>query len=133
MNFSWSEEVVVALLVLTYMVGAALCSGDEGGLINMTIFTGKMSRRTQLVIEIITNLCLIAFGVIIFISGWDAAPRRSPAVRSRPRWPSPTGSTTPSSAGCLPDGDPHGGADSGRIGELKTLHGADKPEGGDAA
>lgn len=70
-NFSWSEEVVVALLVLTYMVGAALCSGDEGGLINMTIFTGKMSRRTQLVIEIITNLCLIAFGVIIFISGWD--------------------------------------------------------------
>ena len=26
-NFSWSEEVVVALLVLTYMVGAALCSG----------------------------------------------------------------------------------------------------------
>ena len=30
----------------------------------MTIFTGKMSRRTQLVIEIITNLCLIAFGVI---------------------------------------------------------------------
>lgn len=27
-NFSWSEEVVVALLVLTYMVGAALCSGD---------------------------------------------------------------------------------------------------------
>ena len=24
-NFSWSEEVVVALLVLTYMVGAALC------------------------------------------------------------------------------------------------------------
>ena len=27
-NFSWSEEVVVALLVLTYMVGAALCSSD---------------------------------------------------------------------------------------------------------
>ena len=95
-NFSWSEEVVVALLVLTYMVGAALCSGDEGGLINMTIFTGKMSRRTQLVIEIITNLCLIAFGVIISAAG-TAAPRRSPAVRSRPRWPSPTGSTTPSS------------------------------------
>lgn len=70
-NLSWSEEVVVALLVLSYMVGAALCSREEGGLINMTIFTGKMSRRTQLVIEIVTNVCLIAFGVIIFISGWD--------------------------------------------------------------
>lgn len=70
-NFSWSEEIVVALLVLAYMVGAALCAGEEGGLINMTIFTGKMSRRAQLIIEIVTNICLIAFGVIIFISGWD--------------------------------------------------------------
>lgn len=70
-NFSWSEEIVVALLVLAYMVGAALCAGEEGGLINMTIFTGKMSCRAQLIIEIITNICLIVFGVIIFISGWD--------------------------------------------------------------
>ena len=70
-NLSWSEEIVVALLVLAYMVGAALCAGEEGGLINMTIFTGKMSRRAQLIIEIITNICLIVFGVIIFISGWD--------------------------------------------------------------
>lgn len=70
-NFSWSEEIVVAILVLAYMVGAALCAGEEGGLINMTIFTGKMSRRAQLIIEIVTNICLIAFGVIIFISGWD--------------------------------------------------------------
>ena len=70
-NFSWSEEIVVAILVLAYMVGAALCAGEEGGLINMTIFTGKMSRRAQLIIESVTNICLIAFGVIIFISGWD--------------------------------------------------------------
>lgn len=70
-NFSWSEEIVVAILVLAHMVGAALCAGEEGGLINMTIFTGKMSRRAQLIIEIVTNICLIAFGVIIFISGWD--------------------------------------------------------------
>ena len=70
-NFSWSEEIVVAILVLAYMVGAALCAGEEGGLINMTIFTGKMSRRAQLIIEIVTNICLIAFGVIIFICGWD--------------------------------------------------------------
>ena len=70
-NFSWSEEIVVAILVLAYMVGAALCAGEEGGLINMTIFTGKMSSRAQLIIEIVTNICLIAFGVIIFISGWD--------------------------------------------------------------
>ena len=70
-NFSWSEEIVVAILVLAYMVGAALCAGEEGGLINMTIFTGKMSHRAQLIIEIVTNICLIAFGVIIFISGWD--------------------------------------------------------------
>lgn len=70
-NFSWSEEIVVAILVLAYMVGAVLCAGEEGGLINMTIFTGKMSRRAQLIIEIVTNICLIAFGVIIFISGWD--------------------------------------------------------------
>lgn len=69
--FSWSEEVVVALLVLAYMVGAALCSREEGGLINMTIFTGKMSRRTQLIVEICTNIVLVIFGIVIFISGWD--------------------------------------------------------------
>ena len=106
-NFSWSEEVVVALLVLTYMVGAALCSGDEGGLINMTIFTGKMSRRTQLVIEIITNLCLHQrLGPLRLEdrqrSGHDRAGHpRLDLQRLHP-------------AGCLPDGDPHGGADSGR-------------------
>ena len=133
-NFSWSEEVVVALLVLTYMVGAALCSADEGGLINMTIFTGKMSRRTQLVIEIITNLCLIAFGVIIFISGWD-------------RCASKIASGQVTTALAIPDWIYNAFIPLGAflmvihtverildgIGELKTLHGADKPEGGDAA
>lgn len=69
--FSWSEEVVIALMVLYCMIGAALCARDEGGLINMTIFTGKMSRRAQLIIETVMNVLLIAFGVIIFISGWD--------------------------------------------------------------
>lgn len=114
-NFSWSEEVVVALLVLTYMVGAALCSGDEGGLINMTIFTGKMSRRTQLVIEIITNLCLIAFGVIIFISGWGPLRLEDRQRSGHDRAGHPRLDLQRlHPAGCLPDGDPHGGADSGR-------------------
>ena len=119
-NFSWSEEVVVALLVLTYMVGAALCSGDEGGLINMTIFTGKMSRRTQLVIEIITS--------------WD-------------RCASKIASGQVTTALAIPDWIYNAFIPLGAflmvihtverildgIGELKTLHGADKPEGGDAA
>ena len=117
-NFSWSEEVVVALLVLTYMVGAALCSGDEGGLINMTIFTGKMSRRTQLVIEIITNRCAskIASGQVT-------------TALAIPDWiynafiPLGAFLMVIHTVERILDG----------IGELKTLHGADKPEGGDAA
>lgn len=69
--FSWSEEVVIALMVLFCMIGAALCAREEGGLINMTIFTGKLSRRAQLITEVVTNSLLIVFGIIIFISGWD--------------------------------------------------------------
>lgn len=69
--FSWSEEVVVALMVLFCMVGAALCAREEGGLINMTIFTGKLSRKKQLMVELICNVFLIVFGVIILISGLD--------------------------------------------------------------
>ena len=70
-NFSWSEEVVVALMVLFCMIGAALCARDEGGLINMTIFTGKLPRRTQLVIETVTNALLMFFGGVILVSGWE--------------------------------------------------------------
>ena len=133
-NFSWSEEVVVALLVLTYMVGAALCSGDEGGLINMTIFTGKMSRRTQLVIEIITNLCLIAFGVIIFISGWDRcaskiASGQVTTALAIPDWI--YNAFIPLGAFLMVIHTVERSLDS--ISELKTVHGADKREGGDAA
>lgn len=70
-SFSWSEEVVLALIVLAYMLGAALCSREEGGLINMTIFTGKMSRKAQLITELVMDALLIAFGVMITISGWE--------------------------------------------------------------
>lgn len=70
-SFSWSEEVVLALIVLAYMLGAALCSREEGGLINMTIFTGKMNRKAQLITELVMDVLLIAFGIIITVSGWE--------------------------------------------------------------
>lgn len=85
-------------------------------------------------IEIITNLCLIAFGVIIFISGWD-------------RCASKIASGQVTTALAIPDWIYNAFIPLGAflmvihtverildgIGELKTLHGADKPEGGDAA
>ena len=81
-----------------------------------------------------TDYCLIAFGVIIFISGWD-------------RCASKIASGQVTTALAIPDWIYNAFIPLGAflmvihtverildgIGELKTLHGADKPEGGDAA
>jgi TRAP-type C4-dicarboxylate transport system, small permease component len=64
-SWSFTEEVVVALLVLMSLMGAALCERDRGGLINLTLFTGKMPPKARLIVEIIMTVLLIYFGVVM--------------------------------------------------------------------
>ena len=61
MSWSFVEEVVVASLVLMSTLGAALCARTRGGLINLTLFTGMLPKRKQLVLEIVMCLFLLVF------------------------------------------------------------------------
>lgn len=65
LKWSFTEEIVVALLVLMSLVGAALCAREKGGLINMTIVTAKLPLRAQLVLDCIVTVLLILFGAVL--------------------------------------------------------------------
>ena len=68
-SWSFTEEIVVALLVLMSLIGAALCAREKGGLINMTILTSRLSMKRQLQLEILTTVLLIVLGVIMVYFG----------------------------------------------------------------
>ena len=55
LKWSFTEEIVVALLVLMSLVGAALCAREKGGLIDMTIVTGRLPPRVQLVLDCVVT------------------------------------------------------------------------------
>ena len=68
-SWSFTEEVVVAVLVLMSMMGAALCARDRGGLINLTLVTDKLPKKTQLIVEIAMTVCLIVFALVMLKYG----------------------------------------------------------------
>ena len=68
-NWSFTEEIVVALMVLMSLLGAALCARTRGGLINLTLFTDKMPKKVQFVLEIVMCLLVIVFAWIMIQYG----------------------------------------------------------------
>lgn len=70
-GWSFTEEIVVAVLVLMSLIGAALCARTRGGLINLTMVTDKMSKRAQDIVDIFTTLLLIGFAAVMVKYGID--------------------------------------------------------------
>lgn len=67
--WSWTEEIVVASMVLMSVLGAALCAREKGGLVSLTLFTDKMPRKVRIVLDIIMTVLSIVFAVIMLIYG----------------------------------------------------------------
>ena len=58
-SWSFTEELVINMFVLLSLLGAALCARDEGGLVSMSLFSGKMSRKGQRIL----NILMVIFGL----------------------------------------------------------------------
>lgn len=68
-SWSFTEEVVVAMLVLMSLMGAGLCARDRGGLINLTLFTDMMPKKARLVVEILMTVGVVIFGFVMLKYG----------------------------------------------------------------
>ena len=90
-SWSFTEEIVVALMVLMSLIGAALCARSRGGLINLTIFTDRLPQKARIILEIIMMLGVIAFGMVMVKYGIDRcitqiATNRRTAALQLPEW-----------------------------------------------
>lgn len=70
-SWSFTEEIVVAMLVLMSLVGAALCARERGGLINLTLFTDKFSKFQRMIVEIAMTLLLVCFALVMVKYGYQ--------------------------------------------------------------
>lgn len=91
LKWSFTEEIVVALLVLMSLVSAALCARKKGGLIDMTIVTSKLSPRVQLILDCVVTVLLIVFGVVMVWYGvircmQQAASNQTTMTLQLPEW-----------------------------------------------
>lgn len=91
LKWSFTEEIVVALLVLMSLIGAALCAREKGGLIDMTIVTSKLPPRVQLVQDCVVTVLLILFGAVLVRYGivrciQQAASHQTTTTLQLPEW-----------------------------------------------
>lgn len=90
-SWSFTEEIVVAVLVLMSLVGAALCARSRGGLINLTLVTDRLPKKGQLIVEIIMTLLVIVFALVMVKYGIDRCitqieTNRRTAALQLPEW-----------------------------------------------
>lgn len=69
-SWSFTEELVVAVFVLTTLLAAALAC-REGELVSLTIFTEKLPKKLQKPSQILITLLSLIFTVILFKYGMD--------------------------------------------------------------
>lgn len=60
-SWSFTEEMVINVFVLLSLLGAALCARDEGGLVSMSLFKGKLNRKWQRIL----NIFMVIFGLFL--------------------------------------------------------------------
>lgn len=69
-SWSFTEELVVAVFVLITLVATALAC-REGELVNLTLFTEKLSKKVQTVVLFINTALCVFFTTVLFIYGMD--------------------------------------------------------------
>ncbi len=91
LNYSiiWSEEV--ALLLMVWMAFISLAIGVEKRLhIMISIFFDRLPKRAQIVIEKITNVLMIMFGVVLVYYGTVLIQYTSTSTLPATKWPAST-------------------------------------------
>ena len=69
-SWSFTEELVVAVFVLITLIAAALAC-REGELVNLTIFTEKLSKKAHKIILFINTALCVFFTTVLFVYGLD--------------------------------------------------------------
>jgi len=69
-SWSFTEELVVAVFVLITLVATALAC-REGELVNLTLFTEKLSKKAQKITLFINTALCVFFTTVLFIYGMD--------------------------------------------------------------
>lgn len=59
-SWSFTEELVINVFVMLSLLGAAVCAREEGGLVSMALFSGRMNRKGQRIL----NIVMVAFGLV---------------------------------------------------------------------
>lgn len=66
-SFQFVDEFVVAVFVLVSLIGAALASREDGGLIGLSLISDKLTGNARLIQKIIANLIsLIYCGILTY-------------------------------------------------------------------
>lgn len=69
-SWSFTEELVVAVFVLITLVATALAC-REGELVNLTLFTEKLSKKGQKIVLFINTVLCVFFTTVLFIYGME--------------------------------------------------------------
>ena len=69
---AWTEEVVLTLMTYMAVLSAALAI-RKGSHIRMTSFDKYISKKTLNVLDLISQIAVLAFGVVMLIVGWKYA------------------------------------------------------------
>ena len=69
-SWSFTEELVVAVFVLITLVATALAC-REGELVNLTLFTEKLSKKAQTIMLFINTALCVFFTTVLFVYGLD--------------------------------------------------------------
>ncbi len=69
---AWTEEVVLTLMTYMAVLSAALAI-RKGTHIRMTSFDKYISKKTLNVLDLIADIAVLAFGIVMLIVGWKYA------------------------------------------------------------
>jgi len=65
LSFSWSEELVKYLMIMVAFFGGAVAYRDKG-LVSLDLLTGKLSKKAQIVIELLSETVAVALIAMLF-------------------------------------------------------------------
>lgn len=68
-SFAFVDEFVVALFVLVSLIGAALASRKDGGLIGLSLFSESLKGNARIVQKLVANIVSIAYCALLTYQG----------------------------------------------------------------
>ncbi len=69
-SFAFADELVVAVFVLVSLIGAALCSREDGGLVGLSLFSDQLKGKSRLIQKLVANIISIAYCAVLTYQGF---------------------------------------------------------------